>query len=461
MKMRKEMDILGELDVPENAYWGINTQRAIRNFQISGRTLPWDFIVALVNVKKACIHTNIELKEIPNELGNAMLQAIENILTDVKFRDQFPIDIFQTGSGTQTNMNVNEVIANRANEILGKPRGTKSPVHPNDHVNRGQSSNDVIPTAMHVAAAVALHTHLFPAVDRLKRALEAKIKEFDGITKIGRTHLQDAVPIPLSMEFDVYRTQFADDLEDLGRAADALLTVPIGGTALGTGLNAPIGFAKKVASKLSKITKLSFRLHPVKAEGIASHKAIVRLSAALRSLALSCLKMADDIRWMASGPRAGLGELKLPANEPGSSIMPGKINPTQSEALIQVCMQVIGNDTTVAASEGFGSRLDLNTTKPVMTANVLDSIHLLSNGISSFIDNCLEGIEPDLKAIQSQLDRSLMIVTKLSPVIGYDRAGEIAKQAYKSGKTIRETIKEMGIEIEDDLDKLLDPSTMV
>jgi fumarate hydratase class II len=460
-KMRKEKDVLGELNVPEDAYWGINTQRAIRNFQISGQPFPWNFIVALINVKKACIQANIELKEIPDALGVAMLQATEDILTDTKFRNQFPIDVFQTGSGTQTNMNVNEVIANRANEILGKPKGKKSPVHPNDHVNKGQSSNDVIPTAMHVAAAVALHNNLFPVIERLEGALEAKIKEFQGITKVGRTHLQDAVPIPLSLEFEVYKTQFADDLEDLRRAVESLLVVPIGGTALGTGLNAPAGFAKIVVDRLSEFIKLQFKSHSVKAEGIASHKAIVRLSAALRSLALSCLKMADDIRWMGSGPRAGLGELKLPANEPGSSIMPGKINPTQSEALIQVCMQVIGNDAAVAASEGFGSRLDLNVTKPVMIVNTLDSINLLSGGISSFIDNCLEGIEPNLEVIQSHLDRSLMIVTKLSPVIGYDKAGEVAKRAYETGRTIREAIKEMGIEIDGDLDELLDPSTMV
>jgi fumarate hydratase class II len=461
MRMRREKDVLGELEVPEDAYWGINTQRAIRNFQISGRPFPWNLIIALVNVKKACIQANIKLKEIPESLGKAMLQATEDILTDVRFRDQFPIDVFQTGSGTQTNMNANEVIANRANEILGKPKGRKSPVHPNDHVNKGQSSNDVIPTAMHVATAVSLHNELFPSVERLVNALETKVKVFEGIIKIGRTHLQDAVPIPLSMEFDVYRTQIADDLEDLRRALDALLAVPIGGTALGTGLNAPDGFAESVVKQLSKITKLSFRSNNSKAEGIASHKAIVRLSSALRSLSLSCLKMADDIRWMGSGPRAGLGELKLPENEPGSSIMPGKINPTQSEALIQVCMQVIGNDAAIAFAEGFGSRLDLNVTKPVMIVNALDSLHILSRGISSFIGNCLEGIEPNLDTIQSHLDRSLMVVTNLSPVIGYDLAGKVAKRAYETGKTIREAIEELGIEIDGDLDELLDPSSMV
>jgi len=459
--MRKEKDVLGELEVPEDVYWGINTQRAISNFQISGQSFPWNFIAALVNVKSACIQANLELKEIPEDLGDAMLQATQDILKEERFRDQFPIDIFQSGSGTQTNMNANEVIANRANEILGKPKGKKSPVHPNDHVNKSQSSNDVIPTAMHVAATVALHNELIPSVERLAIALEAKVKEFDGIIKIGRTHLQDAVPIPLSMEFEVYRTQILDDLVELRRVEDKLLIMPIGGTALGTGINAPDGFAKLVIERLSEITSLSFKSHSVKAEGIASHKAIVRLSAALRSLALSCLKMADDIRWMGSGPRAGLGELKLPENEPGSSIMPGKVNPTQSESLIQVCMQVIGNDATITAAEGFGSRLDLNVTKPVMIVNALESIHILSRGISSFTDNCLQGIEPNLDTIQSHLNRSLMIVTKLSPVIGYDLAGKIAKQAYETGMTIRETIEAMGINIDGNLDELLDPTSMV
>lgn len=458
--MRRETDALGALEVPEEAYWGINTERAIRNFQISGRRLPWDFLVALLNVKKACIRANSKLGVIPDDLSRAILRAIDDILVDDRFKDQFPVDVFQTGSGTQTNMNANEVIANRANEILGHPKGLKKPVHPNDHVNKAQSSNDVIPTAMHVAAAVSLQNDLFPILERFEGVLAAKSKEFKGIVKVGRTHLQDAVPIPLSLEFDVYRSQIEHDVRDLKLAAGELREVPLGGTALGTGINAPEGFSELAVDYLSDIVKLPFVSHPVKAEGIASHRALVRLSASLRSLALSLLKIADDIRWMGSGPRAGLGELKLPENEPGSSIMAGKINPTQSEALIQVCMQVIGYDATIAASEGFGSRLDLNVTKPVMIVNILDAIRLLSGGATSFMVHCLEGVEPNLDVIKWQLDRSLMVVTRLAPIIGYDKAGEIARRAYKTGKTIKETIAIMGIEIDGDLDSLLDPSEM-
>lgn len=460
-KTRTEKDVLGEVEVPSEAYWGISTQRALTNFKISGRRMPEQFIVALATVKKACLLANMDLGAIPSDIGKPIQKAVDEIIRDGKMLDQFPIDIFQTGSGTQTNMNMNEVLANRANEILDQPRGKKAPVHPNDHVNFGQSSNDAIPTAMHVAALLAITNELMPAMDKLIQSLDKKVKEFNDIVKVGRTHLQDAVPIPLSMEFDVYRTQMVNNMSDLQAARDELVVVPIGGTALGTGLNAPEGFAEKAVGYLSKFTNLPIRTHSVKAEGISSHRAMVRLSSSLRLLALSCIKMANDIRWMGSGPRAGLGELILPQNEPGSSLMPGKINPTQSEALIQVCAQVIGHDTVVSFAESHGSILDLNMSKPVVIVNILDAITILSNSIHSFRLHCLSGLKVNESAIKDHLERSLMIVTRLTPVIGYDKAGEVARRAYETGQTIRETIKDMGIEIEGNLDELLDPKKMV
>jgi len=458
---RKEKDALGELEVPADAYWGISTQRAVRNFKISGRQMPKQFILALATVKKACLLANLDLGEVKSELANAVLKAVDEILVGNKMLDQFPVDIFQTGSGTQSNMNMNEVLANRANEILGQPRGTKFPVHPNDHVNLSQSSNDVIPTAMHIAALTASTTEMVPSLKKLIQSLASKAAEFAGVIKVGRTHLVDAVPIPLSTELEVYRTQMANNLSDIENVNEELAVVPIGGTAVGTGLNALEGFAEKAVEHLSRLTRLPIRTHAVKAEGIASHRTLVRLSASLRQIALSCLKMANDIRLMGSGPRAGFGELQLPQNEPGSSIMPGKVNPTQCEALAQVCAQVVGHDATVAFAESQGSLLDLNVTKPVMIANILDAIHILSNGIQSFVENCLEGIEVNEETIKRQLDASLMIVTRLSPVIGYDKAGDVAARALATGKTVKETVIEMGIEIDGDLDELLDPRKMV
>lgn len=457
---RIEKDAIGETEVPLDVYWGINTQRAIMNFQISGKTFSTEFIRALAQVKKASLIANKAAKLISQEIFEALETAIDEVI-DGKFMDQFPVDIFQTGSGTQTNMNMNEVLSNRANEILGHPKGSKSPVHPNNTVNMSQSSNDVIPTAMHVSALTTLRT-LIASMVELRFVLGRKIEEFEGIVKVGRTHLQDAVPIPLSTEFSVYNLQIETSMtKDLSAVVETLSILPIGGTALGTGINAPKDFAKRAVKELSKIVGYNFKVSPVKAEGISSHNAIVRASAALRSIALTCMKMANDIRWMGSGPRAGLGELILPSNEPGSSIMPGKVNPTQSEALIQVCLQVIGNDATIAAAEGFGSILDLNVSKPVMIVNLLESIRLLSGGIDSFTKNCLEGLKANEAQIQKQLDRSLMIVTRLTPFIGYDLASEIAKKAHESGKTIREVVIESGIEIEGDLDEILDPSKMV
>ena len=460
-EFRKEKDVLGEINVPSDVYWGVNTQRAIQNFQISDKRFPKIFILALAEVKKACLLANLELGLIEKQNGDALLEAIKEILEENKYFDQFPIDIFQTGSGTQTNMNMNEVLANRANQILGFPMGKKHPIHPNDHVNKGQSSNDVIPTTMHLSTLHSLNNKLNPAIEKLIDALEKKIKEFEGVVKVGRTHLQDAVPIPLALEFKVYLQQIKINEQRLKQAFEELCFIPIGGTALGTGINTHEKFAPLVVEKLTKITGFQIKINPIKAEGIASHNTIAYVSSSLRLLALSLIKMANDIRWMGSGPRAGLAELILPANEPGSSIMPGKINPTQSEALIQVCLQVIGNDSTISTSEAFGSILDLNVCKPVMIYNLLESINILSGGINSFIDKCLIGLKPNLEQINAHLERMLMIVTNLNPYIGYDKCSEIAQKAYKEGKTIKEVITELGLEFEEDLDKLLDPKKMM
>jgi len=459
LNYRVEKDVLGELNVPSDAYWGINTQRAMKNFQISGKKFPTIFITSLAQVKKACLLANMELGLINKEHGNAILQVVNEILDEKKYMDQFPIDIYQTGSGTQTNMNMNEVLANRAAQILGFPMGKKHPVHPNDHVNKSQSSNDVIPTTMHISTAHMIQK-LMPILNRLKDILNTKIEEFEDIIKVGRTHLQDAVPIPLSLEFEVYKKQIEINIDRLNRALDELFYIPIGGTALGTGLNAHKDFDKFTVSHLSKITSLSLKLNPIKAEGISSHNTIAYASSILKLLAVSLLKMANDIRWMGSGPRAGLSELILPQNEPGSSIMPGKINPTQAEALIQVCLQVIGNDYVVMSGEMYGSVLDLNVSKPVMIINVLESIEILIGGINSFIAHCLVDLKANTEQIDSNLEQMLMLVTNLTPIIGYDKCSEIAQRAYNEGKSCKVVIKEMGLKI-DNLDELLDPKNMV
>ena len=453
--------MLGELEVPKNAYWGINTQRAIHNFRISGERFPESFLLALGTVKKACVKANLDSGQVDDEKGKAILQAIDELLQDKRLLDQFPLDIFQTGSGTQINMNMNEVLSNRANEILGYPRGTKFPVHPNDHVNKSQSSNDVIPTAMNLSILQLLKSKLFPALNLLERNLVRKINDFRDIIKVGRTHLQDAVPIRLSSEFEVYLRQIQLSRTRLRNVRAELCAVPIGGTAVGTGLGADRNFGKLAVAHLGKISGFHFRLNPVKAEGIASHNSIAKTSGELRLLALSLLKMANDIRWMGSGPRAGLGELRLPENEAGSSIMPGKINPTQAESLIQVCLQVIGSDLTVCFAEAFGSTLDLNVTKPLIIVNVLKSIELLTNGIYSFVQTCLEGLKANVENINLQLERNLMVATRLVPILGYDKASQIARLAAQKGTTIKQVIVDLKLKIKGSLDELLDPKKMV
>jgi len=459
---RREKDILGELKVPKEAYWGINTQRAINNFRISGIKFPEIFIKTLASVKKASVLANLKLDLIDKDIAKAIVQSTDEIIKDNKFLDQFPIDIFQTGSGTQTNMNMNEVLANRANEILGHPMGKKSPIHPNDHINMGQSSNDVIPTAMHISIFKSLKEKLIPALLSLDRALLNKIKEFASIIKVGRTHLQDAVPIPLSLEFDVYRNQIKKNSEKIDNILISLRKIPIGGTAVGTGLNAHKDFAELVCSNLQDIIGFHFQPNENKAEFISSHQLLVEVSGILRLVALSVLKMANDIRWMGSGPRAGLCELIIPPNEPGSSIMPGKVNPTQCEMLIQVSLQVMGNDAIISLAESHGSILDLNVCKPIMIYNILESIKILSNGISSFIEKCLKELKANIGNIQAQLGRMLMIVTNLNPIIGYDKASEVARKAFKENITIKEAIIALNIDIPfEELDNLLDPKKMV
>ncbi|MFX0018717.1 MAG: class II fumarate hydratase [Promethearchaeota archaeon] len=461
MDFRIEKDILGDIEVPSDVYWGINTQRAIKNFNISGKTFPEIFIISLAQLKKACLLANLDINLIEHDIGEAILKALNEILEENRHLDQFPIDIFQTGSGTQTNMNMNEVLANRANQILGHPMGQKKPVHPNDHVNKGQSSNDVIPSTMHISSLYIIKKNLFPSLDRLIESLSKKIEEFKDIVKVGRTHLQDAVPIPLSLEFEVYKKQIETNKERLKRICEELHYIPIGGTAVGTGLGTHEKFSELAVNHLSKITNIPFKVNPIMAEGISSHNIIVNASSGIRLLALSLLKMANDIRWMGSGPRTGLSELILPQNEPGSSIMPGKVNPTQSEALIQVCLQIIGNDSVISFAEAYGSILDLNVCKPIMIVNLLNSIQILSNAINSFMENCLLDIEANQDHIKSQLERLLMIVTNLTPILGYDKCSAIAMKAYDENKSIKEVIDEMGLKFEEDLDKLLDPKRMV
>lgn len=460
-EFRIEKDVLGEVKVPKDAYWGVNTQRAINNFQISNKRFSKNFIRSLAEVKKAALLTNKGLGIIDKQKSESILQAIEEILSKDTYLNQFPIDVFQTGSGTQINMNMNEVLANRANEILGYEKGKKFPVHPNDDVNMSQSSNDVIPTTMHISVLHMMKSKLFPILDKLDGALDKKIKEFGTIVKVGRTHLQDAVPIPLALEFKVYKRQIEINKERFNSDFKELCALPLGGTVLGTGINTPENFSSLVIENLSQITEFPLRPKKILAEGIASHNTIVKVSNTANLLALSLIKMANDIRWMGSGPRAGLSELKLPANEPGSSIMPGKINPTQSEALIQVCLHVMGNCISITNSEMMGSILDLNVCKPIMIHNLLESLELIYWGIESFINKCLVDLEVNKTKIEQDLENLLMIATSLNPYIGYDKASEIAQKAYREGKSIKQIILEMDLKFEEDLDKILDPKKMI
>lgn len=449
---------MGEIRVPKTALFGAQTQRAVDNHQISGIRFPRSFIWALGVVKDAAVRANSKLSLIDPAIADIISQAASEV-TKGDHDDQFIVDIFQTGSGTSTNMNANEVIANRANQLMGRELGSKSPIHPNDHVNMCQSSNDVIPTAMHISAYSIIKSNLLPALDHFHQVLEQKSHEFDSIVKVGRTHLQDATPIRLGQEFSAYKQQTAQNIRRISASLDVLAELPIGGTAVGTGLNAHPNFDKEICKEISNLTKIAFKPAKNKFESIASHDAIVEVSGALRTLAVSLMKIGNDIRWLSSGPRCGIGEIKLPETMPGSSIMPGKVNPAQAEALCQVAAQVIGNDVTISIG-GQSGNFELNVMKPLMIYNLLQSVEILSNAITSFTSRCIAGIVANNARIELYLSQNLMTVTALSPKIGYDNAAEIAKKAYRSGRTIREVAIEMNLLSENELDTLLDPEKM-
>ena len=458
MEYRTERDTMGEVQVPADRYYGAQTARSLAHFRIGDERMPREFIRALGIVKKAATLTNHGLGLLKEDLCNAICQAAGEVIAG-GLDDHFPLVIWQTGSGTQTNMNANEVIANRANELLGQPLGTKSPVHPNDHVNMSQSSNDVFPTAMSVAAVEQIHRRLIPALKQLHEVLAAKADAFENIIKIGRTHLMDATPLTLGQEFSGYAQQINNGLERVVLTLPRLSELALGGTAVGTGLNTNKGYAAQAARRVAEISGLPFRSAPNKFEALAAHDAMVTTSGALKALACSLMKIANDLRWLASGPRCGLGEIRLPANEPGSSIMPGKINPTQCEAVTMVAAQVIGNDTTIAVA-GASGNFELNVFKPVIMYNVLQSIRLLADVVESFTEHCVAGIEPDVERIQEHLNRSLMLVTALNSKIGYDNAAKIAKAAHAHGTTLLQEAIASGLVTEDEFRKIVDPRKM-
>jgi fumarate hydratase class II len=441
MTTRIEKDSLGPLEVPADAYYGVQTQRAVTNFPISGWPLPARLIHAMGRIKRAAAKTNLELGLIDKKLSDAIVLAATEVV-DGKLDQQFPVDIFQTGSGTSTNMNSNEVIASRANEILGGKRGDKSPVHPNDHVNLCQSSNDVFPTAIHISVIGVVHEELLPALQHLHEALAAKAAEFNDVIKIGRTHLQDATPIRLGQEFSGYAAQLTNAYERAEEAIEALDTLPLGGTAVGTGLNAHPDFAKRTIEKLSRELGIPLHEEHNHFEAAACRDACVAASGRLKTIAVSLAKIANDIRLLGSGPRCGIGELKIPPVQPGSSIMPGKVNPVIAESLIQVCLWVIGADLSITLG-GLQSFFELNVAMPLIGAQMLESVHLLAAASRNFADACVKGIEADRERCESLVEQSLAMCTPLAPVIGYDKAAEIAKKAYKEGKTVREVAREV------------------
>src|ERR671919_1731999 len=452
---RMETDSMGAVDVPGDRYWGAQTERSLHHFSIGDDRMPVDVVRAFGILKKAAALVNAELDRLPKDKADLIVAAAEEII-EGKLDDHFPLFVWQTGSGTQSNMNANEVISNRAIEMAGGEMGSKSPIHPNDDVNMSQSSNDTFPTAMHVAAARAVHD-LQPAVTELRDALQRKAEEFADIVKIGRTHLQDAVPLTLGQEFSGYVAQLDDDLRRLDESLPGLYELAIGGTAVGTGLNAPKDFGPKTAAKIAELTDLPFTAARNTFAALASHDALVHAHGTIRTLAVSLMKIANDIRWMGSGPRSGLGELDLPENEPGSSIMPGKVNPTQSEAMTMVCTQVFGNDVavTIAGSQG---NFELNVYKPVIIRNVLHSVRILSDASRTFREFCVEGIRPNRERIAELVDRSLMLVTALTPHIGYDKAAEIAKRAHHEGLTLKEAATELGFVTETEYDEWAPPA---
>ena len=456
---RTETDSFGPLEVPIDKYWGAQTQRSIKNFSIGWERQPLALIRALGVIKKACAQTNMENGKLKPEFGNAIQVAAQEVI-DGKLDEHFPLVVWQTGSGTQSNMNANEVIANRAIELLGGKIGSKNPIHPNDHCNMGQSSNDTFPTAMHISAAVTVHNLLIPNLRILEDSLNKKVQTFNHIIKIGRTHTQDATPLTLGQEFSGYTQQVSQGIKRIENGLQNIYALAQGGTAVGTGLNTEKGWDVAVAKNISKITNLPFFTAPNKFEALAAHDAIVELSGAIRTVAASIFKIANDIRFLGSGPRSGLGEISLPENEPGSSIMPGKVNPTQAEAITQVCAQVIGNDMSISFA-GSQGHFELNVFKPLMAYNILQSIQLLADAAASFATNCVDGITANEKKINKLMAESLMLVTALAPTIGYDNATIVAKTAHKNGTNLKEEAVKLGFIDEKGFDDIVRPENMI
>jgi fumarate hydratase class II len=457
---RTETDSFGPIEVPGDSYWGAQTERSIANFPFGERErMPAEIVHALGYVKQAAARVNARLGGLDPELAEAIQQAAGEVARG-DLDGQFPLVIWQTGSGTQSNMNANEVIAGRANEKLTGNRGGKEPVHPNDHVNKGQSSNDSFPTAMHVAAGIAVYRRLLPALKTIHARLDDQAKRWDSIVKIGRTHLQDATPLTLGQEFSGYAAMIEDDIARVESVAPRVMRLAQGGTAVGTGLNAPKGFAEAFAKEVANLTQLPFTSAPNKFAELAAHDTLIELSGVLNTIAVSLSKIANDIRLLGSGPRCGLGELKLPENEPGSSIMPGKVNPTQCEMLTMVAAQVMGNHVAVTIG-GLQGHLELNVFKPLIGANVIRSINLLSTGMESFTTRTLDGLEPDERRIAELMNKSLMLVTALAPEIGYDNAATIAKHAHKNGQTLKEAGLELGLVDEETFDRVVKPENML
>ena len=456
---RTETDSFGPIDVPSDKYWGAQTQRSIKNFPIGWEKQPIAIVRSLGIIKKACAQANIEMENLDKRLGEAIVDSATEVI-EGKFDDNFPLVVWQTGSGTQSNMNANEVIANRAIEILGGTIGSKDPVHPNDHCNMGQSSNDTFPTAMHVATAMTVNNLLLPSLKKLHSALAKKMKEFGEIIKIGRTHTQDATPLKLSQEFSGYCHQVDMAIQRVELSLSGIYELAQGGTAVGTGLNTKQGWDKSVAKNIAKITNLPFITAPNKFEALAAHDALVEFSGTLKTVAVSLFKIANDIRLLGSGPRCGLGELMLPENEPGSSIMPGKVNPTQCEAITQVCAQVMGNDAAVGIA-GSQGHFELNVYKPMIAYNVLQSAQLIGDACNAFTDNLVEGLKADETRIDKLMRESLMLVTALAPKIGYDNATKVAKEAHKNGTTLKEEAIKLGFVDEETFEKIVRPEKMV
>ncbi len=456
---RTETDSFGPLEVASEKYWGAQTQRSLGNFKIGGETMPLPLVRALGIVKLAAAKANMALDNLEPDLGAAIVQAAQEV-AEGKWNEHFPLVVWQTGSGTQSNMNANEVVSNRAIEILGGVMGSKIPVHPNDHCNRSQSSNDTFPTAMHIAAAEQVTHLLIPALEHLQKALAAKSEAWADIVKIGRTHLQDATPLTLGQEFSGYATQIRYGIERVQQSLPRLLALAQGGTAVGTGLNAKPGFAEAFAQEVATYTGLKFVTAENKFEALAAHDAYVEMSGMLNVIAASLYKIANDIRLLGSGPRSGLGELSLPENEPGSSIMPGKVNPTQCEAMTMVCAQVMGNHTAISFA-GSQGHMELNVFKPVLAYNLLQSIRLIGDACVSFADNCVVGIEPNTDNIKNLMQRSLMLVTALAPTIGYDNATKVAKTAHKNGTTLREEAVGLGFVTAEEFDAIVRPEDMI